>query len=387
MTASSPYRRSRSAGDGTITKSKPGTYRAELRWTDASGAKRRWTKTTRSLREANKALTEFKRLRDSGDEPRAKTKTLGGLLDAWVEFKASEVSVGTIDQYRYALRHIKAGLGGAELSKLQPQAIDEFLRSKLGELSPRYVKLLRTVLSMSLDQAVRWQLLASNPAKLSASIKQSQVRGRSLTPDQAKALLRATQGDRLRGLWVLMLATGLRRGEAIALEWRDYDTQAHTLRIERNRKKSGSAVIVGDLKTERSRRTLPLSEFVVQELEAHRLTQLAEREHLASLGVQWREPAAMFTTAWGQWLDPDNISKAFKRLAEKAGLGAWHLHELRHSAASLLLAQGVRLEEVSELVGHASIRVTADVYGHLQPERLRAATEALGGYLSGLDDE
>jgi integrase len=332
-------------------------------------------------------LTELKRIRDTGDDPRAVSKTLGDLLEAWLEFKASEVMVGTIDQYKYASRHLKSGLGSVELSKLQPQMIDEFLRSKRETLSPRYVKLLRTVLSMSLDQAIRWKLLTGNPARLSASIKQSQARGRSLSPEQAKALLRATQSDRLRGLWVLMLATGLRRGEAIALEWSDFDAQAQTLRIERNRKKAGGATIVGALKTERSRRTLPLPDFVVQELETHRRNQRAEQEHLSSLGVECKEPTAMFTTVWGYFLDPDNTSKAFKRLAEKAGLGNWHLHELRHSAASLLLAQGVRLEEVSEIVGHSSIRVTADVYGHLQPERLRSATEALGGYLSGLDEE
>ncbi|MHB8191412.1 MAG: tyrosine-type recombinase/integrase [Ferrimicrobium sp.] len=387
MTTARPYRRSRSAGDGTITRITLGTYRSELRWTDESGTGHRRTKTTHSLRDANKALTELKRLRDSGESPRAAPKTLSDLLDAWLQFKASEVTVGTIDQYKYAVRHIKSGLGGVVLSKLQPQTIDEFLRSKLETLSPRYVKLLRTVLSMSLDQAVRWKLLTSNPARLSAAIKQRQARGRSLNPDEAKTLLRATQSDRLRALWVLMLSTGLRRGEAIALAWSDYNSSAQTLRIERNRKKAGGATVVGDLKTERSRRTLPLPAFVVQELETHRSNQRAEQEHLESLGVEWKEPMAMFTTAWGHWLDPDNTSKAFKRLAEKAGLGNWHIHELRHSAASLLLAQGVSLGEVSELIGHASIRVTADVYGHLQPERLRAATDALGGYLSGLDEE
>ena len=386
MTTNRPYSRSRSAGDGTIVKIKMGSYRAELRWTDSSGTKQRRTKTTHSLRDANKALTELKRLRDSGEDPKA-AKTVGELLEAWLDFKASEVNVGTIDQYKYAVRHIDSGLGNVELSKLQPQMIDDFLRTKLETLSPRYAKLLRTVLGMSLDQAIRWKLLTSNPARLSASIKQAQAKGRSLSPDQAKTLLRATQSDRLRGLWVLMLATGLRRGEALALEWNDFDPQAQTLRIARNRKKAGGSTIVGDLKTERSRRTLPLPEFVVQELETHRRNQQAEQEHLASLGVEWKEPTAMFTTPWGQWLDPDNTSKAFKRLALKAGLGAWHLHELRHSAASLLLAQGVRLEEVSEIVGHSSIRVTADVYGHLQPERLRSATEALGGYLSDLDEE
>ncbi len=95
---------------------------------------------------------------------------------------------------------------------------------------------------------------------------------------------------------------------------------------------------------------------------------------------------AIFTTPTGTWLDTDNSSKAFNRLAAEAGLGEWHIHELRHSAASLMLAHGVRLEEVSEIIGHASIRVTKDVYGHLEPERLREATGKMGDFLSGLQE-
>lgn len=107
-------------------------------------------------------------------------------------------------------------------------------------------------------------------------------------------------------------------------------------------------------------------------------------ENLLRLGVGWKNPGAMFANSFGGYLDPDNVSGAFKRLAARAGIGDWHLHELRHSAASLMLAQGVRLEEVSALIGHSSIRITSDVYGHLTQERLRRATEALGGYLADL---
>ncbi|MHB8345546.1 MAG: tyrosine-type recombinase/integrase [Ferrimicrobium sp.] len=119
-------------------------------------------------------------------------------------------------------------------------------------------------------------------------------------------------------------------------------------------------------------------------LDRHRNEQVVEQEHLASLGPIWQEPNVIFTTAWGNPIHPDTASKSFKRLALKADLGDWHLHELRHSFASLMLAQGVRLEEVSELIGHASIRVTKDVYGHLSGERLREASDKLGEFLGDL---
>jgi integrase len=112
---------------------------------------------------------------------------------------------------------------------------------------------------------------------------------------------------------------------------------------------------------------------------------MAEKEHLLGLGMAWAEPEAMFTTVQGYYLDPDNTSKLFKALCRKAKIGDWHLHELRHTAATLLLSRGIPLEQVSKILGHASIRITSDVYGHLTTEHLRAATETMGALLEGLE--
>ncbi len=411
-TGGKPYQRTRSAGDGTINKLDAGTYRSELRWTDASGTKQRNTRITHSLRDANKALTELKRQRDSGQDPKTASTTLVDLLDKWLDFKRAEVTAGTIDQYEYAVRHLKGetdveyaervkqanlsegkekpkrymvGLGKVPLAKLQPRQIDTFLKSKTDEgLSPRYVKLLRTVLSMSLDQAVKWRLVDTNVAKYSISVKQDQSHGRALSEDQARALLEAAKTDRLGALWVVLLALGLRRGEALALTWGDYDTIAATLSVSKNRKREGSRVVTGDLKTAASRRVIPLPAFVCDALDDHRVAQDAEKDHLLCLGVAWTAEGAMFTTAWGHWLDPANGSKLFKTVAAKAGLGDWHVHEMRHSAATILLSNGVPLEQVSKLLGHSSIRITSDTYSHLLTEHLRGATDTMGGYLSGL---
>ena len=156
--------RTRSSGDGTVYNRPDGKYKAVLRWTDASGREVSKTRVCPSLRASSLALTEFKKLRDSGQDPKAASKTVGDLLDSWLTFKAVQVSPGTLDQYRHAVRHVKAGLGGVALSKLMPEQIDKFLRTKSDEgLSPRYCKLLRTVLSMACDQALRWQLASTNP--------------------------------------------------------------------------------------------------------------------------------------------------------------------------------------------------------------------------------
>ena len=377
--------RTRSSGDGTVYKRQDGKYKAILRWTDASGREVSKTRVCASPRAANLALAEFKRLRDNGQDPKAASKTVGDLLDAWLAFKAAEVGRGTLVQYEYAAKHLREGLGKVALAKLQPEQIDKFLRAK-GEsgLSPRYCKLMRTVLSMALEQGMRWRLVDSNAAKASASIKQAQSSGRALSEEQAKSLLHAAREDRLGALWTLLLALGLRRGEALALEWGDYDRKAKTLTISKARKKEGSKVVAGSLKTESSRRVLPLPDFMCQALDTHRERQRAEREQLCEVGQRWAEPTAMFTTAWGHWLDPDNASKLFKTVARRAGLDDWHMHELRHSAATFLLANGVPIEQVSRLLGHSSIRITSDTYSHLVTEHLRGATDAMGGYLESL---
>jgi integrase len=113
-------------------------------------------------------------------------------------------------------------------------------------------------------------------------------------------------------------------------------------------------------------------------LKAHRAKQASER---LALGEAWIDSGFIFTTSFGSPLDPRNLLREFKTVCERAGLGNWHLHELRHSAASLMLAMGVPLQVVSEVLGHASIRMTADVYGHILAPDRQAAADAMSSLL------
>jgi len=134
---------------------------------------------------------------------------------------------------------------------------------------------------------------------------------------------------------------------------------------------SGRGVLLADLKTAGSRRTLHLSQPLVELLRVHRARQNAEEQAART----WRNPANLvFTSTIGTPLDPKAFGRTVPRICKRAGLGHWSIHELRHSCASLLLAMGVPLEVVSDTLGHASIRVTMDVYGHLlAPSRMHAA--------------
>jgi integrase len=199
-------------------------------------------------------------------------------------------------------------------------------------------------------------------------------------------LLNAASGDRLEALYAIALTFGLRRGEALGLSWSDIDLDTGLVHVRRQlrrerlpveeRQETGrrTHLILRDLKTKRSRRTLHLTPALDSLLRSHRARQA--REQLAA-GPGWAESDLVFTTKKGTPIDPDNFARYFHRICTRAGLGHWTPHELRHSAASIMLAQGTPLYVVSEVLGHASVAITKDVYGHLIGGEKQEATEAI----------
>jgi integrase len=160
--------------------------------------------------------------------------------------------------------------------------------------------------------------------------------------------------------------------------WKDLDRDTGVLRIARQLKREGAALVTTDTKTYRSRRAVNLPDQMLAALLDHEKRQRAE---MTSLGSAWFDSGFIFTSLVGTAIDPRNLYREFQTVCRVAGLEGWHPHELRHSAASLMLAQGVKIQVVSQVLGHASIRMTADVYGHiLDPDRAEAA-QAMGSML------
>jgi integrase len=219
--------------------------------------------------------------------------------------------------------------------------------------------------------------------------QRGQADSRTLTVDQARQLLEATAGYRFEAAVVLALAYGMRRGEVLGLHWSALDWKAGTLGVTHSVKRvkdrdasSGrrTRLVVSELKTPKSRRTLSLTPELVARFRQHRARQ-AEAQMAA--GPLWQDYGLIFASEVGTPMDPDDFSHSFVRLCERAGLGHWHPHELRHSGASLILAQGTPLHVVSEVLGHASIAITKDVYGHLLEGDKRAAAESMSRALFG----
>jgi integrase len=181
---------------------------------------------------------------------------------------------------------------------------------------------------------------------------------------------------------VLIAATGLRRGEALALHWSDVDLHAGMLVVRGTLGRVDGTLVITAPKTDRSRRNVPIAPPLVAMLRAHRATQEAERLAAAN---QWQDHGLVFASEFGTPVDPRNTLRTIQIAAHKAGMSDIGVHTLRHSAAVAWLESGVHIKAVADLLGHSSIAITGDIYGHTSDGTARAAVEGLTGQLGLLD--
>jgi integrase len=298
------------------------------------------------------------------------------------EVAAAKVRPSTLHRYREEVEHhIGPMLGRLRLDKLTPAHLTAFYRDRLDVLSPGSVRRLHANLRRALNVAIRWQLIQTNPVSLvdPPSIPHSEVSPYSL--EEARAFLKAVRGRRLEARWVIGIALGMRQGEVLGLYWDDVDFQGGTLRIsaQLQRDMDTGQLHRVDTKTARSRRTLPLPESVRAVLLEHRERQAAERLDADS----WAEPRLVFATRLGTPIHPRNDYRSFREIIRQANLRQIRIHDLRHTAASVLLANGVPARVVMEILGHSQISVTLNTYAHVAPEVSREAAGRVNAALWG----
>ena len=212
-----------------------------------------------------------------------------------------------------------------------------------------------------------------NVAKLVSppTVRREEVR--PPTVDQARVFIGVLGGERLRALYLTAICLGLRQGEILGLAWEDVDLDQGRLTVHHSLQRYGHAYHLDDPKTLKSRRSVPLPSFLVDELRAHRAQQAQER---LLLGPEWRDQwGLVFTSEWGDPLGGTAVTRYFQGLLDKAELPRWRFHDLRHASATFMLARGVSLHTVMLLLGHSTIAMTVNVYGHVAPEVQRDATE------------
>lgn len=327
----------RGNGEGSIYQLPDGRWRRSvfLGYRDGKPHRKYVTRRIRAEVAAEiRALIEAQR--------RGQVITTGGMTVAeWLAMYLEQVArpkvrPRTLDRYTSDINgHIVPAIGRYRLDKLRPAHLVALYNAKAAEgLSGASLRHMHAVIRRALNVAVRWQLIAVNPATLVDAPRAAQHEITPLTAAEARRLIEAAKGDRMQARWLVGLALGLRQGEALGLRWEDVDLDARLLRVRRAlQRRRGGGLIFTEPKTQRSKRAIPLPGQLVTALEDHRARQARER---AAAGSLWRDSECVFTTPIGTPVDPRNDFREFRKLLARAGLPPVRLHDLRHTAASLL---------------------------------------------------
>jgi len=349
----------------------------------AGGRLRRKSAIAVTKADAKRRLRELQQAAEQG-LALAPDPTLADYLRKWLaEAAPRTLRPRTLAGYTSIVeRHLIPALGRIRLCKLHPGDIDTYLNRVVESgLTTRTAQYHHAVLRRALGQAERWGYVGRNVARL---VTPAQVRQRDmapLTPDQARLFLAGIASDRLQALYAVSLSLGLRQGEALGLTWADVDLDARTITVRRTLQRYCGAYHLDDPKTQRSRRTISLPAPLAEALRQHRVRQNEERLRAGPLWAgDWN---LLFCNEIGNPLAGAEVTRRFQAKLIALGLPRQRFHDLRHAAATFLLAQGVPLRVVMEILGHSTITTTANVYGHVLPELQRDAMDGQGAYLFG----
>jgi len=389
-------------GEGSIYRwtrnGKPSGYRGALSYTDTDGRKRRFLAYGRTRAEVRDKLDKARARLHAGAPVKDAKQTVGDWLAHWrgSGLAASDRRPTTRALYANMSRcHLEpAPFGAIPLDKLKPSDIDALVlrlraatkpsKAENGQpvraLSDSTIRQVYTVLRAGLDGAVRDGLIARNPAELVARPAVERREAKHLSTAEVAAVLKAAEESRYYAALALIVATGLRKGEALALSWDRsvLNLDEGWLKVRRTVSRVEGELVFSEPKTARSRREVPLSPAVVAMLRQHRKAQAAEQ---LRAGDQWQDSGLVFTTELGGPVDPRNLLRVVEAAAKSAGVDGVGVHTLRHSAAVGWLEAGVHIKAVADLLGHSSISITGDVYGHTSDDTARAAVEGWSGAL------
>lgn len=318
-------------------------------------------------------------------------QTVGQFLTDWLDnTHQRRIRPRTYERYREALElHIIPALGRYQLQKLTAQHVQSFYAKKESEgLAPATIRYYHSVLHNALNTAVKWGLVTRNVCTLTSPPRRERHEMQTLSLEQAQKLIDSLNGHKWEALFKLAIATGLRRGEILALKWQDIDFEAGTLQVRRilsrvptktpNRQ---HVYVEAEPKTKRSRRSVVIASFALEALRKHRSIQLEDQR---KAGKYWQEHDYIFCTSTGNHLSPNYVVDVLKKLLQRAELPNIRFHDLRHSAATLLFKMNVHPKIVQELLGHSNISITLDIYSHVLPGMQKDAISDLDKAFKGL---
>jgi len=366
---------------GNITKRGRNSWQLKIALGVINGKRKtRYASVRGTYKDAQKELTRLTHAADIGSLPDPSAMTIGEYLHAWLSSTLTQ-SPKTLERYgELAERQIIPHLGAIKLQKLRPEHVEQWHATLLGQgLSPLTVRHAHSVLKIVLGRAVENNTLTRNAATVRRPPVVEAREIEILTPDQITTVLAALEGHTLYPIAALALATGMRRGELLGLQWADVDLDNATLRVERSVEETRAGLRVKPPKTKRGRRSISLPPEAVAMLRAHKV-RLLELRLVLGLGNIVAE-TLVFSTVEGKHLKPNSLSRSWRQTCTAMKLPRVKFHALRHTHASTLIRAGVDMLTISRRLGHSQAAMTLDVYGHLMEGSDAAAALAIEGVL------
>jgi integrase len=377
----------RANGEGTVYQRKDGRYEGAAYVTTATGIRRRVRVYGRTREEAHRKLTKVIAQEHQGVPVPDRVWKLGEYLDYWLTHVVKpSVRASTFAKYESFVRlDLKPGLGRKRLDKLTTTDVRMFLtgRQHAGD-SGAQLQAMHAILRNAIQNAMREDLVMRNVVTL---VRQPKPEERDVYPwsaDEAKQFLDVSRDHALHAAFVLVLALGLRKGEALGVGWDDIDLTAATLRVRWQIQRQNGRIVRVPVKTKRSRRAIPLPDLCVRVLKKRRAEQAGDRAAATNWHDEWN---LVFTTRHGTPYEPRNMNRAFDNLCTKAGVRRVRVHDTRHGCATLLAAVGVESRTIMDILGHSQIAVTMNVYTHVSTQAKRDALKHMDHLLGDLDQD
>lgn len=354
----------RSKGEGTLYQRPDGLWVAQITLPNGK-RKTKYGKTQRAVKDW--LLEQRKAVKDQVWVEN-ESVTLGDFLDRYMKDVGEHtLRPNTIKAYESLIRiHVKPEIGNIKLTSLRPEHLQSFYSKKMGEgLSNRMVQFIHSVIHKALNQATKWGLVARNVSDL---VEKPSVKRKSpVTWDvvQVKRFLKQVENNRLYSLYLLAVTTGMREGELLGLQWEDVSFETNNISVKRTLLNiKGKGLVLSEPKSESSKRLVSIPPFVMAVLKTR-----------ASGGL-------MFKTSNNTPISPRNLVRDFKKNLANAGLPDIRFHDLRHTAATLMLTEGVHPKVVQEMLGHSQISLTLDTYSHVIPTMQGEAASKMDRLLS-----
>ncbi|QXE18720.1 site-specific integrase [Clostridium sp. 001] len=316
--------------------------------------------------------------------------TLQEWIKIWLyEYRINDLRPSTLERYCgiYKIYILNSPIGLKKLKDLKTANLQAYYNILIQEKhkTPNVIKNLNKLLKTGLNQAVKEHYIIINPCnsvtlpKLPPK-KEIQI----FTVEEEKKFIKSLSSHRNRALFMLALGTGLRQGEILALRWSDINLEENELKVQRTFKrvqlinrdnsKNKTELIVQEPKTKNSKRTIPIPSAIAAELKRHKIRQAEEKLKAGDIYV---DNDLVFPNAIGEPTDAKNITRSYKRALKRADISYKNFHAMRHTYATRLFEADIPLKTVQELLGHADISTTANVYTHVLPRQKIKAVDRL----------